>query len=148
MSKTYHRKPEILAPVGGSEQLKAAVRCGCDAVYFGLPDFNARRNADNFAGEGLEETIRYCHNSGVKVYVTVNTLVMDDELEAMHRTVDTAASCGADAIIVQDLAVASYAKRCWPDLALHASTQMAVCSAEACVNCWITASSAWCWREN
>ncbi len=130
MSKTYHRKPEILAPVGGSEQLKAAVRCGCDAVYFGLPDFNARRNADNFAGEGLEETIRYCHNSGVKVYVTVNTLVMDDELEAMHRTVDTAASCGADAIIVQDLAVASYAKRCWPDLALHASTQMAVCSAE------------------
>ena len=59
MSKTYHRKPEILAPVGGSEQLKAAVRCGCDAVYFGLPDFNARRNADNFAGEGLEETIRY-----------------------------------------------------------------------------------------
>ena len=130
MSKTYHRKPEVLAPVGGSEQLKAAVRCGCDAVYFGLPDFNARRNADNFAGEGLEDTIRYCHNSGVKVYVTVNTLVMDDELEAMHRTVDTAARCGADAIIVQDLAVASYAKRCWPELALHASTQMAVCSAE------------------
>ena len=130
MSKTYHRKPEVLAPVGGSEQLKAAVRGGCDGVYFGLPDFNARRNADNFAGEGLEDTIRYCHNAGVKVYVTVNTLVMDDELEAMHRTVDTAARCGADAIIVQDLAVASYAKRCWPELALHASTQMAVCSAE------------------
>ncbi|MBR5980919.1 MAG: U32 family peptidase, partial [Firmicutes bacterium] len=130
MPENMRRKPEILAPVGGSEQLKAAVRCGCDAVYFGLPDFNARRNADNFAGEGLEDTIRYCHDAGVKVYVTVNTLVMDDELEAMHQTVDTAARCGADAIIVQDLAVASYAKRCWPDLPLHASTQMAVCSAE------------------
>ena len=130
MSENMRRKPEILAPVGGSEQLKAAVRCGCDAVYFGLPDFNARRNADNFAGEGLEDTIRYCHDAGVKVYVTINTLVMDDELEAMHATVNTAARCGADAIIVQDLAVASYAKRCWPDLALHASTQMAVCNAE------------------
>ncbi|MBO4881425.1 MAG: U32 family peptidase [Firmicutes bacterium] len=130
MPENMRRKPEILAPVGGSEQLKAAVRCGCDAVYFGLPDFNARRNADNFAGEGLEETIRYCHDAGVKVYVTVNTLVMDDELEAMHATVDTAARCGADAIIVQDLAVALYAKRCWPDLPLHASTQMAVCNAE------------------
>ncbi|MBR5641689.1 MAG: U32 family peptidase [Firmicutes bacterium] len=124
------RKPEILAPVGGAEQLKAAVRCGCDAVYFGLPDFNARRNADNFAGDGLEDTIRYCHDSGVKVYVTVNTLVKDDELEAVHRTVDTAARSGADAIIVQDLAVASYAKRCWPDLTMLASTQMAVCNAE------------------
>ena len=130
MSETMRRKPEILAPVGGAEQLKAAVRCGCDAVYFGLPDFNARRNADNFAGDGLEDTIRYCHDSGVKVYVTVNTLVKDDELEAVHRTVDTAARSGADAIIVQDLAVASYAKRCWPDLTMLASTQMAVCNAE------------------
>ena len=130
MSEMMRRKPEVLAPVGGEEQLKAAVRCGCDAVYFGLPDFNARRNADNFAGEGLADTIRYCHDSGVKVYVTINTLVTDSEIEAMHRTVDTAASCGADGIIVQDLAVASYAKRCWPDLPLHASTQMAVCSAE------------------
>ena len=130
MPGNMRRKPEILAPVGGSEQLKAAVRCGCDAVYFGLPDFNARRNADNFAGEGLEDTIAYCHDAGVRVYVTVNTLVRDDELEAVHDTVDAAARCGADAIIVQDLAVASYAKRCWPDLPLHASTQMAVCNAE------------------
>ena len=130
MSERMYRKPEVLAPVGGAEQLKAAVRCGCDAVYFGLPDFNARRNADNFAGEGLADTIRYCHDSGVRVYVTVNTLVTDSEIEAVHRTVDTAASCGADGIIVQDLAVASYAKRCWPDLQLHASTQMAVCNAE------------------
>ena len=67
MSETMRKKLEILAPVGGSEQLKAAVRCGADAVYFGLPNFNARRNADNFAGEGLADTIRYCHDAGVKV---------------------------------------------------------------------------------
>ena len=130
MSETMRKKPEILAPVGGSEQLKAAVRCGADAVYFGLPNFNARRNADNFAGEGLADTIRYCHDAGVKVYLTINTLVMDEELSAMHETVDTAARSGADGIIVQDLAVASYAKKHWPDLPLHASTQLAVCNAE------------------
>ena len=130
MTEEKRRRPEILAPVGGSEQLKAAVRCGADAVYFGLPNFNARRNADNFAGEGLADTIRYCHDAGVKVYLTINTLVMDDELSAMHETVDTAARSGADGIIVQDLAVASYAKKHWPDLPLHASTQMAVCNAE------------------
>ena len=130
LSDFFFTKPEILAPVGGEQQLKAAVRCGCDAVYFGLPDFNARRNAENFAAEGLEATLRYCHDAGVSVYVTINTLVKDDELEAMHQTVDTAARCGADAIIVQDFAVASYAKRFWPDLPLHASTQMAVCNAE------------------
>lgn len=130
MARTQKTRPEILAPVGGAEQLKAAVRCGADAVYFGLPNFNARRNADNFAGEGLTDTIRYCHDAGVKVYLTINTLVMDDELSAMHETVDTAARSGADGIIVQDLAVASYAKKHWPDLPLHASTQMAVCNAE------------------
>ena len=78
MTEEKRRRPEILAPVGGSEQLKAAVRCGADAVYFGLPNFNARRNADNFAGEGLADTIRYCHDNSVKVYLTINTLVMDD----------------------------------------------------------------------
>ena len=130
MTEEKRRRPEILAPVGGSEQLKAAVRCGADAVYFGLPNFNARRNADNFAGEGLADTIRYCHDNSVKVYLTINTLVMDDELSAMHETVDTAARSGADGIIVQDLAVASYAKTYWPDLPLHASTQMAVCNSD------------------
>ena len=121
-------KPEIMAPVGGEEQLKAAVRLGADAVYFGMQNFNARRNADNFAGEGLADTIKYCHSHGVKVYLTVNTLVMDSEIEDLHAAVDTAAMAGADAIIVQDLAVARYAHDTWPDLPLHASTQMAVCN--------------------
>ena len=117
-------KPEILAPVGGSEQLLAAVRCGADAVYFGLQDFNARRNADNFAGEGLADSIAYCHIHGVKVFVTINTLVMDSELAAVKRTIDTAAEAGADAFIIQDLAVAAYAKERWPRVKRCASTQM------------------------
>ncbi|MBR6351056.1 MAG: hypothetical protein IKR93_01875, partial [Firmicutes bacterium] len=103
-------RPEILAPVGGSEQLLAAVRCGADAVYFGMSDFNARRNADNFADEELEKTIDYCHRNGVLVNITFNTLVKDTELKAAKAAIDRAAAAGTDAFIVQDLAVASYIK--------------------------------------
>ncbi|MBQ1906806.1 MAG: U32 family peptidase, partial [Firmicutes bacterium] len=119
---------EILAPVGGQEQLVAAVRSGADAVYFGLQDFNARRNAENFAGEGLKDSVAYCHLHGVKVYITINTLVKDEELAAVKKAVDTAGSAAVDALIVQDLAVAAYARQAWPGLPLFASTQM------ACVN--------------
>ena len=124
------KRPEILAPVGGEEQLLAAVRCGADAVYFGLPDFNARRSAQNFAAEGLADTVRYCHAYGVKVYITINILVKDSETAAMEKAVDTAALAGADGIIVQDLAVARYARAFWPDLAVHASTQCAAHNSE------------------
>ncbi len=115
--------PEILAPVGGSEQLLAAVRCGANAVYFGLQNFNARRNAGNFNGENLSETIKYCHDRDVKVYITVNTLVMDKELKEVKKTVDTAIAAGADELIIQDLAVAKYARG---KIAMSASTQLAV----------------------
>ncbi|MBQ2311128.1 MAG: U32 family peptidase [Firmicutes bacterium] len=124
------KRPEILAPVGGEEQLTAALRCGADAVYFGLPDFNARRSADNFAGDKLPRTIARCHERGVRVYVTINTLVFDRELADMRKAVDTACGAGADGLIVQDLAVAKYARENWPDTALIASTQMAVHNAE------------------
>ena len=73
---------EILAPVGGREQLIAAVRSGADAVYLGAKGFNARQNAENFDETGLEETVRYCHERGVRVHVTLNTLAADDELPA------------------------------------------------------------------
>ena len=128
--ESKRRKPEILAPVGGPEQLFAAVRCGADAVYFGLQGFNARRNAVNFAGEDLRERIEYCHERGVRVYITINTLVLDSELSDMRATVDTACANGADGLIVQDLAVASYAKERWPNTPLFASTQMAAHNAE------------------
>ncbi len=121
---------EILAPVGGEEQLTAALRCGADAVYFGLQNFNARRNADNFNGEGLGDTVRKCHEHSCRVYITINTLVFDDELEEVYRSVDTAAKAGADALIIQDFAVAAYAKEHYPELKRYASTQMAVHNSE------------------
>jgi len=124
------RKPEILAPVGGEEQLKAALRCGADAVYFGLQNFNARRNADNFNGADLSDTIRQCHEHSCRVYITINTLVFDDELDDVYKAVDTAAMAGADALIIQDFAVAAYAKEHYPDLKRFASTQMAVHNSE------------------
>lgn len=118
--------PEILAPAGGFEQLKAAVRCGADAVYLGAGDFNARRNAENFSEDELFSAVKYCHAYGVKVYVTLNTLIFDSELEALYKTVELIAKSGADAVIVQDAAVAEAVKKICPSLSLHASTQMAV----------------------
>lgn len=124
------RKPEILAPVGGMEQLYAAVRLGADAVYFGLQNFNARRNAENFGGDNVKETIDYCHEHNCKVNITINTIVHDDEISKMHETVDMAVSSGADALIIQDFAVASYVKEKYPNMHMHASTQMAVHNSE------------------
>ena len=119
-------KTEILAPVGGAEQLTAALRCGADAVYFGTPDFNARRNAENFSPDAFRAAVRDCHIRGVKAYITLNTLVTDAELPALTETLRLIAGAGADAVIVQDLAVYALARRCCPQLSLHASTQMAV----------------------
>ena len=118
--------PEILAPAGGPEQLQAAVRSGADAVYLGTSTLNARRNAKNFNDEELLEAVRYCHAYGVKVYVTLNTLVADTELKEVQKGLQTIAESGADAVIVQDLAVAALVKKCCPTLALHASTQMSI----------------------
>ena len=116
--------PEILAPVGGQEQLLAAVRCGADAVYLGAKGFNARRNAENF--DDLAAVVGYCHARGVDVHVTLNTLVFDSEMAELERTLDEIAASGADAVIVQDLAVMRLVKERYPALKLHASTQCAV----------------------
>ena len=77
------KSPEILAPAGSFESVEAAVRCGADAVYFGGKAFNARRNASNFEGEEIGRAVEYCHARGVKVYITLNTLASDRELEAV-----------------------------------------------------------------
>ncbi|MDO4492990.1 MAG: U32 family peptidase [Clostridia bacterium] len=119
-------RPEILAPAGGEEQLRAAVRCGADAVYFGARGFNARRNAENFGAEGIASAVRYCHARGVRVHITLNTLVFDKEKDALIETADEIAEAGVDAVIVQDLAVAKLLRERYPELPLHASTQMAV----------------------
>lgn len=120
------KMPEILAPVGGEEQLKAAVRCGADAVYLGTGRFNARRNAENFAGLSLPAAVAYAHTYGVKVHITLNTLVKDDELNGVLEEIESIAAAGADAVIVQDLAVMRLLREHVPDMPLHASTQMTV----------------------
>lgn len=117
---------ELLAPAGGFDALIAAVQNGADAVYLGAGAFNARRSADNFDGDALEKAVTYCHARGVKVYVTLNTIVRQDELDELERTIAHIYMSGADAFIVQDLGVAEAARRIAPKMALHASTQMAV----------------------
>lgn len=121
-----HTMREILAPAGAREQLEAAVKSGADAVYFGTPSFNARRNADNFGGEDFISAVHYCHERGVKVYVTLNTIVKDTELNELYDTTELIALSGADAVIVQDAAVYDTVKNCCPSIYIHASTQMAV----------------------
>lgn len=103
----------------------AAVQCGADAVYLGASDFNARRNADNFGGE-LDSAVAYCHARNAKVYVTLNTMVRQDELDRLENTIAEICRAGADGVIVQDLGVARAVHQMAPTLPLHASTQMAV----------------------
>ncbi len=119
-------KIEILAPAGSEEALKSAVLSGADAVYFGMGNFNARRNAQNFTDEQLKNAIEYCHARGVKVHITLNTLIKDCELSELYDSIRKIASIGADAVIVQDLGVARAVKEICPDLPMHASTQMSV----------------------
>ena len=122
MDTNAYERPLILAPVGGAEQLKAALRTGADAVYLGAKGFNARRNAENFAETSLDEAIAQCHERGVKVFVTLNTLVTDDEFAALTAELDDIAKAQADAVIVQDMGVMSLIRARYPELPLYAST--------------------------
>ncbi len=117
---------EVLSPVGGDEQLLAAVRCGANAVYLGGKNFNARRNAANFTETDLQQAVSYCHARNVKVYVTVNTLVLDSEMDALEAEADRIAAAGADAVIIQDMAVLRLFLNRYPALKRYASTQTAV----------------------
>lgn len=123
-------RPEILAPAGNAEMLRAAVFAGADAVYLGLQHFNARRTAGNFSAEELRSAVSFCHARGVRVYVALNTTVYPGELAALAGAVRDIAAAGADAVIVQDLAAASLVRRLAPGIALHGSTQMSVQSAD------------------
>ena len=120
---------EILAPCGGEDSLTAALNSGADAVYLGVTSFSARRNAKNFDMDALARAVRECHISGVKVYVTLNTLVFDDELTGLAATAAGIEKAGADGVIVQDLGAARIIRGAAPFLRLHASTQMTVTSA-------------------
>ncbi len=121
---------EILAPAGSFDAVIAAVRCGADAVYLGGKAFNARRNASNFTDDELAKAIEYCHKRNVKVYMTLNTLIGDGELESAYEAIECACRIGADALILQDLGLAAIVRQSAPSMPLHASTQMSVQSAE------------------
>jgi len=126
---------ELLAPAGSMEALTAAVQNGADAVYLGFGDFNARRNAQNFTEADFASAVSYCHLRGVKVYLTLNTLLTDRELPAAAELARRASDLGADAVLVQDLGVLRAVKQTAPDLAVHASTQMTVHSLDGVKAC-------------
>ena len=121
---------ELLAPAGSMEALRAAVQNGADAVYLGYDTFNARMGAQNFSADELQEAVVYCHVRGVKVHLTLNTLVSDREMPQAADVIRTAAAFGVDAFIVQDLGVAALCREIAPSVAIHASTQMSIHSLE------------------
>ncbi|MFM7108022.1 MAG: DUF3656 domain-containing protein [Planctomycetaceae bacterium] len=123
--------PELLAPAGDPECVRAAIENGADAVYFGLDTgFNARARAANFTVADLPGLVRTLHLRGLRGYATLNTLVFADEWEAFDRAVAAVAEAGVDAVLVQDVGAARRIRETWPDLPLHASTQMTLTSAE------------------
>jgi len=126
----YAQKPELLAPAGGWDCLKAAVANGADAVFFGLPQFNARLRADNFTEEELPEVIAFCHQYGVKAHVTLNTLVFTGELDEAAAYLRLLNRSGVDALIVQDIGLVRLASAIVPEMPIHASTQMTITSPE------------------
>ena len=115
---------ELLAPAGSAEAVRAAVHAGADAVYLGYGQFNARRNARNFTEEEFAAAVSYCHTRGVKVYLTLNTLVSDRELPDAAASAIHASKMGVDAVLVQDMGMVRVLRQCAPDLPVHASTQM------------------------
>lgn len=117
---------EVLAPAGSMDILKVAISAGADAVYVGGARFGARAFADNFDEETLVEAVHYAHIHGRKLYLTVNTLFLQRELDELYNFLKAPYEAGLDAVIVQDIGVASYIKRQFPGLALHVSTQMTV----------------------
>ena len=115
---------ELLAPAGNMECLHAAVQAGADAVYLGAGHFNARRGADNFSHEDLAQACDYAHLRGVRIYLTLNTIVLPSEVEDALELARQAYRCGVDAFIVQDIGISLELRRILPDCDIHISTQM------------------------
>lgn len=122
--------PELLSPAGNWECARAAVANGADAIFFGLPRFNARMRADNFTSEDLPELMRFLHSHGVKGYCAFNVLIFTSELADAETQLRELEAAGVDAVIIQDLGLARMVKQLAPGLRLHASTQMTITSPE------------------
>lgn len=120
------KKPEILAPVGNLSMLYGAIAANADSFYLGLDDFSARAYAENFTIENIEEIIDYIHLFGKKIYITINTLIKDFEMEKVISNIEKLYKYGVDGLIIQDIGLFSIIKDKFPNLKLHASTQMAV----------------------
>lgn len=127
--------PELLVPVGNMECLNAAINAGCDAIYLSGLSFGARKYALNFNDEELKEAVYTCHLYGVKVYITVNTLVYDDEVENFLNYIDFLCSIGVDALIMQDIGMIDLVRKTYPTLELHASTQANIHNLEGVKMC-------------
>ena len=125
-----HRTPELLSPAGNWDCARAAVANGADAIYFGLPRFNARLRADNFTEEDLPALMAFLHEHGVRGYCAFNTLIFTGELRGAEAQLRLLEAAGVDAVIIQDLGLARMAKALTPGLHLHASTQMTITSPE------------------
>src|SRR5271157_4917459 len=123
------RLPELLAPAGDWECVKAAVENGADAVYFGLEKFNARMRAHNFTETDLPKLMEFLHRRGVKGYVTFNILVFENEMAQAEQYVRAMIAAGVDAAIVQDVGICRLIRRISPDFPIHVSTQMTITSA-------------------
>lgn len=121
-----NKKTELLSPVGSKESMIAALNNGCDAIYLGGKDFNARQSANNFTNEELKEIIDYCHKRGVKVNLTLNILYKECEIQNVLNFVSEVYSYGIDALIVQDIGIFNLIKTNFENIALHASTQMTI----------------------
>jgi U32 family peptidase len=126
MHDPVSHKPELLAPAGSIDSFHAAIEAGADAVYLGLSDFNARLRAKNFTAKTLSFLLPYAHKHNVKLYVTLNTLIKQAELEPVVHTLYQLDQIGVDALIVSDIGLIAIARKHFPRLQLHASTQMAV----------------------
>lgn len=123
---------ELLVPVGSMECLKQAVFNGCDAVYLACKDFGARKFAQNFTNDEIVKAIKFCHLYGVKVFVTMNTLVKNNEVDSFLEQALFLHENGVDALIVQDFGMICLLRKMYPNLEIHASTQANVCSKEVC----------------
>lgn len=124
-------KPELLAPAGNMERLKTAVHFGADAVYIGTTAFSLRNLADNFTLDEVAEAVKYCHERNVRVYVTVNAFMRDEDLTNLPETIAALDKAGVDALIINDPSVIRIARRVAPSLSLHLSTQANTLNSEA-----------------
>ena len=129
-------KPELLSPAGDRERLEAAVRYGADAVYLAGKSFGMRSAPANFGGEELRDAVTFCHENGVKVYVTCNTLPRNEDFQELPGFLAACQEMGVDAFIISDLGVLAMAKKVAPDVERHISTQTGIVNFAAAQVCW------------